>query len=519
MSKKNGDFLSGFSGGNTQKPLTEQNNKPVKESNTSSESTKKASTQKVDVTANKKIADKIVEEAEKKEATAIQAQKTAQANKATRPAQSDSAIIKAPEHVVMTDTTFHKRKIMKYGILGVVAIAVIVAGFFIFQMANTIEMPNFVNQDSEATASGNRDLMTWQMQNNISLTREHEFSLDVAEGYIIRQNREAGSSIRRGSNVIFTVSLGPDMEEIISLPDFYDMNRGEIRTWERDNRMSSIRFTEENHGSIEANDVIRIEFPSTVDPANFRRNDSVTIVISTGPETIQIGNLVGDEREKVDEFIAENPLINVELEFEAHESITHGTVLRQSIINDDDELVALSPGTRLPVGETLVLTLSAGNLVTVPNFSGMRRVEALEMAMDETAELTVTVIERYHDTIAYGRFISQSVDAGEEVYGEGRAVTVVYSLGRPWIGRFDSERSIVRDLVEINDDGAFLYVNITQVNNCAPRGSVISQSHYDQFVALNTTINIEISRGNLTCPEPEMPPGMPDDGNGDGFDG
>ena len=96
MSNK-GDFLSGFSGGNTQKPLTEQNRVPVKESNpTEGNKTdvRKDKPSKADIAENKKLADKIVAEAEKKESTLKP--RSAPTGPATRPAQNASAIIKAP---------------------------------------------------------------------------------------------------------------------------------------------------------------------------------------------------------------------------------------------------------------------------------------------------------------------------------------------------------------------------------------------------------------------------------------
>jgi len=499
MSNK-GDFLSGFSGGNTQKPLTDNNSKPVKEAKPPEKETPQKDANKIvtakDLAENKKIADKIVADAQKKDGKAPTTPRPS--TTATRPAQSANAIIKAPEHVVTKDETFHKRQITKYVIIGVVVVVLSVLGFFIYQMSTRFEVPDFVGEEFRSTR-----IDSWQFQHTILNTVE-EYDLEFDSGYIIDQSHEAGVRVSGGTIITVTISLGPNMNEVVSLPDFETMTRAEIGTWRDANRMRSITITPENHPYIEQNHVTRVEFASTADPANFRRNDSVTIFVSNGPETISIGNLVGDDPEDVAKFIADNPQIVVETEYEPHPTVDRGYVLRQSV----------APNTRIAVGETLVLTLSAGMPVEVPNFANMRRREALDMQEDPTAELEVTVDQRWNATIPYGRFVSQSVDAGTEVYGEGRRITVVYSKGRPWIPRWSSESEIESALVLINDDGAFIIVHFNYIDHWAERGSVVRQSHYGQRVSLNQEITVDISRGNReepTEPPMEMPPGNGDD--------
>jgi len=522
MSKK-GDFLSGFSGGNTQKPLTDQNTTPGKETtstedkktdvkkDTSSEIDVEATSKKIDVAANKKLADKIVADAEKKAGSTPKkststgsSARPVSAGTATRPAQSANAIIKAPEHVVTRDEKFHKRKLIRYGIIGIVVIFIAILGFLIFRMMNNVEVPNWEGREL-------RDAQTWQITGGAAVDYTSEYSLEVDEGLIIRQSNEPGSTMSRNAVLSVVVSQGPDMNEVVDLPDFEEMTRGQIGTWANENRIRGITFREENSSDIEVTHVIRVEFSSAVDPDQFRRSDAVTIYVSTGPDTVQIGNMIGDSREEVDEFIAENPLIDVEIEYEPHETIERGNVLAQSH----------SSGTRLEIGETFTLTLSAGEIVTVPNFADMRRVEAREMAEDPEARLNVTVHDRWSATVPYGRFISQSVAAGEELYGESPTVIVVYSRGRPWVDRMIGQmaNTIEPAIVAINDDGAFITVTITHVDSYYPRGQIISQSRYNQYVALDDHINFQVSHGNLEPPPDFVPPDNPgDDGLGDDGD-
>jgi len=490
MSKK-GDFLSGFSGGNTQKPLTEQNLTPAK------------GTDPVDIAKNKRLADKIVADAEKKENASKTAGRSASAGAATRPAQSASAIIKAPEQVVTKDEKFHKRKIVRYGIIGIVVIVIAIIIFLIVRMTNRVEVPNWVGSDIE-------EATTWELLNRVTVETERAYSLEFDEDIIISQNREPRSNMSRGSVIILTVSRGPDMNEEIDLPDFEEMIRGQIRTWADEHLVRGIVYREENSTDVEENHVIRVEFPSAVDPDHFLRSDTVTIYISTGPETVQITNLVGNDREEVDEFIIENPGLNVEFEYEPHETIEQGTVLAQDP----------SPGTRMPTGETLTLTLSAGSPVVVPNFADMRRIEAIEMMNDPEAELDVVVHRRWNTSIPNGRFVSQSVDPGEEVYGDSPPVIVVYSEGRPWIPdlRDTSLRDLESTIIDINDKGSSITIGIAYVNSYLPRGLIVSQTVHNQFVPLDAHVVFHISLENLEPPPDYVPPddpGVNDPGGGD----
>jgi len=476
MDKK--DFLSGFSGGNKPKPIGSSQTDDVVEKKAPNES----------IAANKKLADDIVAK-EKLDATTSSASKapqikaTGSQSAATRPAQSSSAIIKAPEHVVTTDQDFHKRKLIKQGMWGGVGIVIAIIIFFIFRMLNTIEVPNFVNRDIDDVA-----IRSFQIENvPFSITEVHSL---YEAGRIIDQSPEAGVSINSRRAISVTVSLGPDLNEVIELPDFYDMTRAQIGTWRDQYQMRSIRFEEENHAEIPQNHVIRVEYPATSDPAHFRRSDSVIIFVSRGPSTVQVGNMVGNTREQVDTFIENNPGISVELEFVAHSTIAHGNVLAQSV----------SPGTRLALGETLVLTLSAGEPVEVPDFSNMRRieVEALAALMDD---LHINIIDQFQETIRYRDFVEQSVEAGEMLIADRPSVDVIFSLGRPWIDKWATVQNVESNVADMNDQGANLTVNIVDVDSYLPRGTVVEQSHYDQRVSLTTTITVSASRGNLDEPD------------------
>lgn len=488
-----GDFLSGFSGGNSQKPLTGQNEKPVKdEKPTAPERDKKVSEAEksaIKVAENKKLADKIVEEAEKAEKAKnnTSAKPSSQAV-ATRPAQSASSVIKAPEHVVTTDKSYNKRTIIKYGVIGAVVVVVALIAFLIIRMVGTTEVPNFVGQEL-------RQAELWQIQGGATVVASQEYSIEFDDGMIISQSVEPGETISSNSVLNVAVSRGPDMNEIIDLPDFMTMTRGQITTWMNDLRIRSVQFTNEASAEVDQNHVIRVEFPPAVDPDNFRRSDSITIFVSTGAATVQLPDFVGDDLEDVEEFINENPGIELIIEEEENETIEAGTVLRQNPAR----------GARMVDGDTLTIVISQGDPIIVPNWGNIRRGEA----EDPVDGLNFRTEDRFHATVPLGRFISQSVAAGTRLFPGHDEVRVIYSLGRPWIpSRVGELENVIDPMVhDFNEQGAPITREIRQVDHWEPRGTIVTQSVYHQFVALNANVVFSISRGNLQPPpEPLEPP-------------
>jgi len=498
MSKK-GDFLSGFSGGNTQKPLTEQKETPVtqgKATESSKIDVKKDIPTKAKVAENKKLADKIVADNEKK------VNSSNRVGTPTRPAQSANAIIKAPEHTITKDEKFHKRKMVKYGMIGTISIATIIVIFFLVRILTSVELRNFTGQEI-------REAEQWGIMNRISIDTEEAYSLELPEGQIISQSHESGTNLARNSVLTLTVSRGPDMNELIELPDFEEMTGAQIRSWRLEYQVMSVTVREEASSEVENNQFIRLEVPNDVDIDEFRRSNSLTIYVSSGPETVQMGSFMTDPnntREYVENWASENAAITVEFVYEENETVDRDTVLRQSA----------APNSPLSEGDTVTVTLSAGLPIIVPNFADIPRDEAAESGLE--IGLTVTTRERFSTTIPYGRLISQSVEPGEKLFGEDATVRVTHSLGPPWIGELGMENDIKTALFNFNSQGAWITADVIHVNSYEERGSIVHQSHYNEYLALDSHIVFHISLGNLTRPEPELPDmGPGDDGSDSGL--
>ncbi|MBB5791468.1 Stk1 family PASTA domain-containing Ser/Thr kinase [Jiangella mangrovi] len=120
---------------------------------------------------------------------------------------------------------------------------------------------------------------------------------DVEAGLIITQSVEVGEQVRRDTEVVVTVSRGPEPVEI---QDFTGQpaDQAETALTEAGFRVNK---TEEHNADVAAGTVIR------QDPASGTgfRQDEITIVVSLGPELIEVPNVIGERVERAEQMVRE----------------------------------------------------------------------------------------------------------------------------------------------------------------------------------------------------------------------
>ncbi|SEE62972.1 Stk1 family PASTA domain-containing Ser/Thr kinase [Jiangella alba] len=120
---------------------------------------------------------------------------------------------------------------------------------------------------------------------------------EVEAGLILTQSIEPGEQVRRDTEVVVTVSRGPQPLEI---EDFTGRSGEEAQA-----ALAEAGFTvnrqEQTSEDVEAGVVI------SQDPATGSgfRNDEITIVVSSGPELIEVPNVRGERVEKAEEILRE----------------------------------------------------------------------------------------------------------------------------------------------------------------------------------------------------------------------
>ncbi|NLN45951.1 MAG: PASTA domain-containing protein [Clostridiaceae bacterium] len=400
--------------------------------------------------------------------------------------------VRGVEHDVVIDKGYHRLKVIRYTLISVTVLALCVLGFLAYRYFNRVETLTFVGKPiSEAR--------TWALKNRIELDIRYEFNIENSNDTVITQDVEPGIAVQKGTVLGLAVSKGADPDERLTLPDLVSMSTAEVRAWITDIKANNINLVQQYHKSVEAGRFIRLEFADvSVDETNFTRRDYLVIYMSRGPEPVNleiyVPNFTGYTREQVESWLQSNPVFILYTE-QGSDTVPAGQVISQDIA--EGEVVASQSEIRL--------VLSIGKGIEVPDFASTHAGEAASIAPG----LEVTVQSLYHNEVPYGKLVSQSVAAGEMLFGDEKKVAVVYSLGRPYIGQLVGrmENEIPAYFFDFNTKGCALTYKIIYVDSHIDKGTVVAASRYNEYLYLASGVEIQVSKGNLSPPtEPTMPP-------------
>jgi serine/threonine-protein kinase len=398
-------------------------------------------------------------------------------------AQNSKQKITSAAHEVKKDEGYDRKKIAKYLAIAASVLAVAALALGVFFITNQVQVRDFVGMQA-------LEARTWGIQNRVTIEVREVYSLEYESDIVVSQNRDPKSRISRRSVLILEVSRGPNMTEHIKLPDFSNLTTQEVRQWREEVRALNASITEEYSTDVEAGQHIRYEFTDTSTTRdNYTRADGLLIYMSRGAQVFEANILVPDffdqSLEEAQSWAREHG-VGLTLNERAHADIVAGHVSKQSI----------EPGERVARGDEIELTVSLGTSIVVPNFANISSERAIYPGLE------VTVERRYSTSLAFGRLISQSVPAGTELIGESHNITVIYSLGRPYIDNLigESEARIAEYFYSFASQGANITYRIDYVSSHEPRGTIVGMSQFAQFLSLNEHIRIQVSRGDLDLP-------------------
>lgn len=413
------------------------------------------------------------------------------------PGRRRGAGVRGVEHDVVIDTSYNRLKVLRYVLVSLTVLALCVLGFFAYRYFNSVEMLTFEGKNvSEAR--------TWALKNRIELDITYAFNVQTSAETVIDQGVEPGETVQKGSVLPLTVSKGPDPDERLVLPDFETMSTAEVRAWITDNKATNINLIQSYDKQVPANGFIRMEFTDvSVDETNFTRRDYLIIYMSRGPEPVQeyisVPDFTGYTKSQVDSWLQSNPVLVFYTE-EGHDTVAAGSVFGQDV----------EPGSTVAVNAEIHLQISIGKGETVPDFAATNSTEAATYAPG----LTVAVKTQYSNDVPYGSLISQSVAAGEILYGDDKKLTVVYSEGRPYIGQLAGrmENELPAYFFAFNTKGCSLSYSVTYIDSHETKGMIVEASRFNEYLWLGSGVQFYVSRGNLpppTQPVETTPPTSP----------
>lgn len=297
---------------------------------------------------------------------------------------------------------------------------------------------------------------------------EYQFSDKIEKNYVISQDIVNEST----ENIKLVVSKGSE----VKVPNLSKMSNSEIIKWATKNNIK-IKYDEVYNKDYESGKIIK---------ASNEEND----IISEGSEiviTISKGSLIMPEIISISDFKlwAANNNITYQENFEFSTTIKNG------------ELISSSPktGTKITENDTIVLTISKGKSVTIPNLIGLTKTEI----QNKCKNVGLTCTFKYggltektkKDVSTY-----QSKKSGLTV-AEGTNVTITLSSGivekvsiPNFTGKSKSEISS-----SCNSIGLTCNFNYASNYSTTPKDIAISQ---DKTGTVNkgSTVNITLSIGS-----------------------
>lgn len=402
------------------------------------------------------------------------------------------------------DPTYKKRRIRKIALISAASLAVLAGLFFLYYSLTHVKVPDF-------TGKAAAEARSWGTDEGIKVETEQVYDFDAAVNDIIAQSVKAGEKLKKGSAMTVKVSIGPDPEEVIALPNFADMTVEQATAWVEEKKAENVTIIRQFDNKITDGGFIKMEAASKEqDLESYRRQDRLNVYYSKGKEVFEKNITVNDFTNKPLSEVSEWAKTNgVKL---TTEKVFSDTIAADSVVSQET-----AKGTKIAKNDTLKLKISKGKPIRVPDYSQY----TIEQAQSLEGGVPAVIKSVYSDDVGYGRFISQSVEAGKE-FAEGDklpSVEVVYSQGRPYIKDLRGQTT-EGDLPKLFFDefqakGANITYTVYYVDSAEPKGTVVEMSKYGEFLPLTATISIGISLGNKqveTPPatDPIQPPTQPD---------
>lgn len=384
------------------------------------------------------------------------------------------------EVYVRDDEKINKRK-KKMIVISVCMVVFLVISFIVFYKSNEVSMPQFVKEKAI------NEVQVWATKNNMELDYTSKYSVEVDEGYIIKQSIKRNTKIQKGSSLNVVVSKGADPEEHIKVPDFMGMSFTEIEAWKKKVKASNVKIEKVFSEEVEKGKTIRFEYKTEgIDASNYRRKDKINVVVSKGKETyeknIEMPNFKDKSKMEVESWASENE-IDVEFIEEASNKVLEGNVISQDI----------APKTKIAKKDHVKIVVSRGKIAYAPNFYGLDETQGQMEA--SKAEVAINSLYYYSDTVRSSYLISQSLPAGTEI--KDQVIVLIYSLGKPYINNYDGENvyTMIQAIDEMNKSGAKLTYEMVEVANAEKKGTIVSSNYKASFVNVGTHIVISVANG------------------------
>ena len=320
-----------------------------------------------------------------------------------------------------------------------------------------------------------------------NVTRQNDST--VPAGYVISQDPISGVMAASGSAVDLVVSLGP---ATIATPDVVGLNEAQAIADIMAAGLVSGAVTRQNDNTVPAGDVIS---QAPIAGTMVAPGSAVDLVVSLGPGTIPVPNVVGLSEANATTVITSSGLVVGNVSRVANDTVPVGDVISQSPL----------AGEMVSGGSSVDLVVSLGPAtIPAPDVVGLSQAQATADIL--VAGLTVGIVSTQNDdTVPAGSVISQDPIAGTMV-AAGSSIDLVVSLGPGTIAVPDvTGLTTAAATNELVSAGLSLGTVSNQHDASVPAGNVISSDpSAGTMVAPGSAVDLVVSLGPSTTTVPDV---------------
>lgn len=295
---------------------------------------------------------------------------------------------------------------------------------------------------------------------------------DTEDETVFNQSTPSGQSV--DETEIVTLHVGKKTTDL-RLPDFTGLTEQEAKALAQ---LLNIKILIKNGTTGSDGKII-----SQSQPVETTISDSTIVYLEVDPESIllTVPNFIKMNRLDA-EVMAKNlgltPIFN---EISATSS-THNTITGQS----------LKASEKVTKGSTIRLDVVVNSEVVIPDLSKFTKTEAEVWA--QTNHVTLKFVEMYSEKFNRGVLFNPSKK--NKLLLKDEPVIVYYSLGLLSVPDFvgKSKQEVLSWIDDVNQKGASVTTKFTlDYHSTKPRGSITSQSNYNENIALNKEISFNVS--------------------------
>ena len=373
----------------------------------------------------------------------------------------------------------YKNKTIQMNITAfLILITLMFNGLYITNIIKLPQQSHIINFENTSLTQA----IEWTDKNNIKNNETFEYSDNIKKYNIINQSEKEGTLAKNIKSVDFIVSNGPDYNKEVILSDMTGQNVNDVLKFINNNHLKNVQINFEENVETDKNYVIKQSSTGKI-----KRSDAIIFTVSLGEKSklnaIKLKDLTNESLLNASVYLGQNGII-YELKYEFSNKIEKGNVISTNI----------KKGTSLKADDKIVLTISKGKQIKVPDFKNKSLSYITKWMIYNNVQ--INYLEEYSD-IKQGYAIKSNYNKGD-IIEEETTVDITFSKG---ILKMKSFKNI-SEFKSWADSNNIKY-EIKEEFNDLDKDTIIKTSIKDgEKIKQDDTIIVYVSKGQaVTVPD------------------